>query len=110
MLILIPSLLCSAYSNFSIDDLPTILNTISSELIRIFSATSSHNAHLLHTLCTHAIFIVVLAISDKHTSMRCVLNICQHVVVADKIKPMEEEKDGPSRAMLRSILLSVLHV
>jgi hypothetical protein len=30
--------------------------------------------------------------------------------VANKIKPMEEEKDGPSRAMLRSILLSVLHV
>jgi hypothetical protein len=28
----------------------------------------------------------------------------------DKIKMMEEEKDGPSRAMLRSILLSVLHV
>jgi hypothetical protein len=32
------------------------------------------------------------------------------VVVADKIKLMEEEKDGSSRAMLRSILLSVLHV
>jgi hypothetical protein len=29
---------------------------------------------------------------------------------ADKIKLMEEEKHGPSRAMLRSILLSVLHV
>jgi hypothetical protein len=29
------------------------------------------------------------------------------VVAADKIKLMEEEKDGPSRAMLRSILLSV---
>jgi hypothetical protein len=29
---------------------------------------------------------------------------------ADKTKPMEEEKDGLSRAMLRSILLSVLHV
>jgi hypothetical protein len=28
----------------------------------------------------------------------------------DKAKLMEEEKDGPSRAMLRSILLSVLHV
>jgi hypothetical protein len=30
--------------------------------------------------------------------------------VADKMKLMEEEKDGPSRAMLRSILLWVLHV
>jgi len=29
---------------------------------------------------------------------------------ADKKNLMEEEKDGPSRAMLRSILLSVLHV
>jgi hypothetical protein len=29
---------------------------------------------------------------------------------ADKTKLMEEEKDGPSKAMLRSILLSVLHV
>ena len=29
---------------------------------------------------------------------------------ADKIKSMEEEKDGPSRTMLKSILLSVLHV
>jgi hypothetical protein len=32
------------------------------------------------------------------------------VDVADKTKLMEEEKDGPSTAMLRSILLSVLHV
>jgi hypothetical protein len=32
------------------------------------------------------------------------------VVAADKTKVMEEEKDEPSRAMLRSILLSVLHV
>jgi hypothetical protein len=29
---------------------------------------------------------------------------------ADKIKLMEGEKDGPSRVMLRSILLLVLHV
>jgi hypothetical protein len=29
---------------------------------------------------------------------------------ADKINLMKEEKDGPSRAMLRSILFSVLHV
>jgi hypothetical protein len=29
---------------------------------------------------------------------------------ADKTKLMEEEKDGPSRAMVKSILLSVLHV
>jgi hypothetical protein len=29
---------------------------------------------------------------------------------ADKTKLMEEEEDGPSRAMVRSILLSVLHV
>jgi hypothetical protein len=28
----------------------------------------------------------------------------------DKTNLMKEEKDGPSRAMLRSILLSVLHV
>jgi hypothetical protein len=32
------------------------------------------------------------------------------VVVADKTSLMKEKKDGPSRAMLRSILLSVLHV
>jgi hypothetical protein len=32
------------------------------------------------------------------------------VVATDKIKMMEKEKDRPSRAMLRSILLSVLHV
>jgi hypothetical protein len=32
------------------------------------------------------------------------------VVVADKIKVIEERKGGPSRAMLKSILLSVLHV
>jgi hypothetical protein len=30
--------------------------------------------------------------------------------VADKMSLTKEEKDGPSRAMLRSILLSVLHV
>jgi hypothetical protein len=32
------------------------------------------------------------------------------VVVVDKTNLTKEEKDGPSRAMLRSILLSVLHV
>jgi hypothetical protein len=32
------------------------------------------------------------------------------VVVADKTSPMKEKKDGPSKAMLKSILLSVLHV
>jgi hypothetical protein len=30
--------------------------------------------------------------------------------VADKTTMMKEEKDGPSRAMLRSILLTVFHV
>ena len=78
MLLLLPSLLGSAYSNLAINDLPTILCTISSDLIRIFSAASSHNAHLFHTFCTHAIFTVVLAINDKYTSMCCLLNICQH--------------------------------
>jgi hypothetical protein len=32
------------------------------------------------------------------------------VATADKTSLMKEKKDGPSRAMLRSILLSVLHV
>jgi hypothetical protein len=32
------------------------------------------------------------------------------VAAADRKTLMEEEKDGPSWAMLRSILLSVLHV
>jgi hypothetical protein len=32
------------------------------------------------------------------------------VVVAHKMKLIKEEKDGPSRAMLRSILLLVLHI
>jgi hypothetical protein len=29
---------------------------------------------------------------------------------ADETKMMEEEKDGPSKSMLRSILLLILHV
>jgi hypothetical protein len=78
-MLLLLSLLCSyfsidAYSNLAIDDLPTILCTISSEIIRICSAasshnaaSSSHNARLLHTSCTHAIFVAVLAINDKHS-------------------------------------------
>jgi hypothetical protein len=32
------------------------------------------------------------------------------VTVVDKMSLTKEEKDGPSRVMLRSILLSVLHV
>jgi hypothetical protein len=32
------------------------------------------------------------------------------VVVVDKTKMLEERKGGPSKAMLNSILLSVLHV
>jgi hypothetical protein len=31
-------------------------------------------------------------------------------VVAEKTKLMKEENDGPSRAMIKSILLSILHV
>jgi hypothetical protein len=31
------------------------------------------------------------------------------VVVADRTSLMMKKKDGPSRAMLRSVLLSVLH-
>jgi hypothetical protein len=32
------------------------------------------------------------------------------VVAADKVEVLKKEKDGPSRAMLKSIWLSVLHV
>jgi hypothetical protein len=32
------------------------------------------------------------------------------VVVADKVEALKGKKDGPSRAMLKSIWLSVLHV
>jgi hypothetical protein len=32
------------------------------------------------------------------------------VVVADKVEAQKKRKDGPSKAMLKSISLSVLHV
>jgi hypothetical protein len=32
------------------------------------------------------------------------------VVVADKVEALKKKKDGPSKAMLKSIWLSVLHV
>jgi hypothetical protein len=32
------------------------------------------------------------------------------VAVVDKVEELKESKDGPSRAMLKSIWLSVLHV
>jgi hypothetical protein len=32
------------------------------------------------------------------------------VAADDRTNPVKKKKDGPSRAMLRSILLSVLHV
>jgi hypothetical protein len=32
------------------------------------------------------------------------------VVAAEKVEALKKEKDGPSRAMLKSIWLSVLHV
>jgi hypothetical protein len=32
------------------------------------------------------------------------------VATAEKMNLTKEEKDGPSKAMLRSILLSILHV
>jgi hypothetical protein len=32
------------------------------------------------------------------------------VAVVDRTSLMKKKKDGPSRAMLRSILLSILHV
>jgi hypothetical protein len=56
--LILPSMICQQSSALS------LLSLFES---RIFSATSSHNAHLLHTFCTHAIFIVVLAINDKHS-------------------------------------------
>jgi hypothetical protein len=50
------------------------------------------------------------------TSWRKSLHRCKSkpkvmdVVVVDMTGLMKKKKDGPSRAMLRSILLSVLHV
>jgi hypothetical protein len=32
------------------------------------------------------------------------------VVVADTVEVLKKEKDGPSKAMLKSIWLSILHV
>jgi hypothetical protein len=37
-------------------------------------------------------------------------SMAMDVVAVDKTSLMKEKKDGPSRAMPRSILLSVLHV
>jgi hypothetical protein len=36
--------------------------------------------------------------------------VVEAIVAADRIKMLEERKGGPSRAMLKSILLLVLHV
>jgi hypothetical protein len=36
--------------------------------------------------------------------------VVEVVAAADRIKMLEERKGGPSKAMLKSILLSVLHV
>jgi hypothetical protein len=50
------------------------------------------------------------------TSQRKNLLLCRtkpmvmDVVAADNTKLMKEEKYGPSRAILKSILLSILHV
>ena len=73
MLLLLPSLLCSAYSDLAIDDLPTIFCTISSELIQIFSAASSHNAHLLLYVLMPSSLLYLLSM----TSILYLLNIFQ---------------------------------
>jgi hypothetical protein len=47
---------------------------------------------------------------EKETSLTQDQAMVVDTVVAEKIKVLEERKGGPSRAMLKSILLSVLHV
>jgi hypothetical protein len=85
--------------------------------------SSVRSKQLLEIKGIRCIHSMVLMIKVTHTMIPKLItswskNLLRHktkpmgmdVVVADKIKMLEERKGGPSRAMLKSILLSVLHV
>jgi hypothetical protein len=67
-------------------------------------------SRLLMIKVTHTMIPgLITSWSKNHLRHRTKL-IVVDVVAADKIKMLEERKGGPSRAMLKSILLSILHV
>jgi hypothetical protein len=84
---------------------------------------SVRSKQLLEIKGIKCIYSMVLMIKVTHTMIPELItswskNLLRHrtkpmvvdVAAADKTKMMEERKGGPSRAMLKSILLSVLHV
>jgi hypothetical protein len=84
---------------------------------------SVRSKHLLETKGIKCTYSRVLMIKVTHNMIPGLIsswskNHLRHktkpmvmdVAAADKIKVLEERKGGPSRAMLKSILLSVLHV
>ena len=59
---------------------------------------------------THTMILGPITSWSKNLLWYKTKSMVMDVVAADKTTLMEEEKDGPSKAMLRSILLLVLHV
>jgi hypothetical protein len=84
---------------------------------------SIRSKHLLETKGIKCTYSKVLRIRVTHTMIPRLItswskiHLCYRtkpkvmdVVVADKVEALKGRKDGPSRAMLKSIWLSVLHV
>ena len=60
---------------------------------------------------THTMVLELITSRSKNPFLHKTKSmVVEAVVVVDRIKMLEERKSGPSRAMLKSILLSVLHV
>ena len=59
---------------------------------------------------THTMILELITSWSKNRLQHKTKPMVMDVVVADKIKVLEERKGRPFRAMPKSILLSVLHV
>jgi hypothetical protein len=89
----------------------------------MFKWASVRSKQLLEIKGIRCIHSMVLMIKVTHTMIPRLItswsknHLCNRtkpmvmdVVATDKAKMLKERKGGPSRAMLKSILLSVLHV
>jgi hypothetical protein len=89
-------------------------------MVKWISIRSKHPLETKRTKCTYSkvlrIRVTHTMIPRTHYLMEQDPSLLQDqaevmdVAVADKVEALKGRKDGPSRAMLKSIWLSVLHV
>jgi hypothetical protein len=81
----------------------------SKQLLEIKGIRCIHSMVLMIKV-THTMILGLITSWSKNLLRHRTKLMVMDVAATDKIKMLEERKGGPSRAMLKSILLSILHV